>query len=165
MGVLLQFTSHLKHLQFRQGLQWLRRHRLRLNSYFLHLRHYDMLSMPTDRGVRVMAKARQSREFQRHQPKKFHGGTDLIVAKMHDVLATLDHMRSSISSALSFGEADVWLRTTVASMGTLKDWAKFKASESVGAHAPEYRSHHRHRQSRCKGLEVIGGRRELDDRG
>ncbi|KAK9148401.1 hypothetical protein Scep_007158 [Stephania cephalantha] len=31
-------------------------------------------------------------------------------------------MRSSILSASLFVEADVWLRTTVASMATLKDW-------------------------------------------
>ncbi|KAK9087435.1 hypothetical protein Syun_029829 [Stephania yunnanensis] len=85
-----------------------------------------MLSAPTDTGVRVTTKVRQSREFQRHHPKKFHGGTDRGAAKIHDVLATLDYMRSSISSTSLFGEADVWLCITVASMGTLKDWVEFK---------------------------------------
>ncbi|KAK9148730.1 hypothetical protein Scep_007487 [Stephania cephalantha] len=33
------------------------------------------------------------------------------------------------------------------------------ASESVGAHAPEYQSHYRHRYSQCEGLEMIGGKR------
>ncbi|KAK9167226.1 hypothetical protein Scep_002417 [Stephania cephalantha] len=47
-------------------------------------------------------------------------------ANVHDVLATPDHMRSSILSASLFVEADVWLRTTVASMGTLEDWVEFK---------------------------------------
>ncbi|KAK9162774.1 hypothetical protein Syun_003676 [Stephania yunnanensis] len=77
------------------------------------------------RAMRVTTKARQSHEFQRHHPEKFHGGTDSGAAKIHDVLATPDHMRSSMSSASLFGEADVWLRTMVASMGTLKDWAEF----------------------------------------
>ncbi|KAK9121796.1 hypothetical protein Syun_019413 [Stephania yunnanensis] len=81
-----------------------------------------MRSAPTDTGVKVTAKARQSREFQRHHPKKFHGVS-------------------------LFGEADVWLRTTVASMWTLKigsgvvttDRAHYRRHK---AYASDYWSHH-----------------------
>ncbi|KAK9169155.1 hypothetical protein Syun_001295 [Stephania yunnanensis] len=80
----------------------------------------EMLSAPTDTGVRVTAKARQSREFQRHHPEKFHSGTECGTTKIHDVLTTPNHMRSNILPVSLFGEVDVWLRTTVASMWTLK---------------------------------------------
>ncbi|KAK9131297.1 hypothetical protein Sjap_011784 [Stephania japonica] len=94
----------------------------------------DMSSTPIDTSIRATAEARQAREFMRHHPEKFHGGTDLEAAekfmrsheKIHDVLATPTHMQPSISSALLFGEADIWWRTTVASKGKPKDWAEFK---------------------------------------
>ncbi|KAK9110347.1 hypothetical protein Sjap_018407 [Stephania japonica] len=37
----------------------------------------DAPSTPTDSGVRATPKARQAREFMRHQPLKFHEGTNL----------------------------------------------------------------------------------------
>ncbi|KAK9155655.1 hypothetical protein Sjap_003135 [Stephania japonica] len=56
----------------------------------------DMSSTPIDTSIRATAEARQAREFMRHHPEKFHGGTDLEAAekfmrsheKIHDVLAT-----------------------------------------------------------------------------
>ncbi|KAK9132614.1 hypothetical protein Scep_012142 [Stephania cephalantha] len=93
----------------------------------------DTPSMPTDVSIRATTEVRQSREFQRHHPEKFHGGTDLGVAEkfmrsheIRDVLATPDHMRPSISSASLFEEADVWWRSMVATKGKPKDWAEFK---------------------------------------
>ncbi|KAK9153665.1 hypothetical protein Sjap_001145 [Stephania japonica] len=94
----------------------------------------DMSSTLIDTSIRATAETRQAREFMRHHPEKFHGGTDLEAAekfmrsheKIHDVLATPAHMQPSISSALLFGEADIWWRTMVASKGKPKNWAEFK---------------------------------------
>ncbi|KAK9163861.1 hypothetical protein Syun_004763 [Stephania yunnanensis] len=60
-----------------------------------------------------------------------------------------------------FGEADVWLCTTVASMWTLWSAVSVMVNESVEAHASEYQSQSRHRYILCKGLEMIREKREL----
>ncbi|KAK9113984.1 hypothetical protein Syun_020781 [Stephania yunnanensis] len=70
----------------------------------------------------------------RNHSEKFHGGTNLGAVNIHDVLGTQDHMRSSIVSVSLFGEADVWLCTTVASMWTLWSAVDVMMSESMGAH-------------------------------
>ncbi|KAK9165888.1 hypothetical protein Scep_001079 [Stephania cephalantha] len=89
---------------------------------------------PVEMSTGATVEARQSREFQRHRPAEFYGGTNLEAAekfmksheKIHDILATPEYMRSSISSGLMFGEADAWWRTMVATKGKPKDWAEFK---------------------------------------
>ncbi|KAK9087898.1 hypothetical protein Syun_030292 [Stephania yunnanensis] len=66
--------------------------------------------------------------------KSFTVVQNLGAANIHDVLATPNHMRSSIVSVSLFGEADVGLCTTVASMWTLWSAVDVMVSESVGAH-------------------------------
>ncbi|KAK9098282.1 hypothetical protein Syun_025327 [Stephania yunnanensis] len=73
-------------------------------------------------------------------------------------------MRSSIVSVSLFGEADVWLCITVASMWTFWSAVGVMVSENVGVHASEYQSHSRHHHSQCEGLEMIRGKRGLDGR-
>ncbi|KAK9149083.1 hypothetical protein Scep_007840 [Stephania cephalantha] len=89
----------------------------------------DTPSTPIDTGVRATAEARQTHEFRRHHPEKFHVGTNLEAAeeymrsheKIHDVLAIPAQMQPSISSSLLVSEVDVWWRTTRRRWGTVRN--------------------------------------------
>ncbi|KAK9151626.1 hypothetical protein Syun_009935 [Stephania yunnanensis] len=74
------------------------------------------------------------REFKRHDPMKFYGGTDVKAAelflknheKIHSIIATEDHMRATISSSMLHGEADDWWTTIITTRGVPRDWIDFK---------------------------------------
>ncbi|KAK9096705.1 hypothetical protein Sjap_022202 [Stephania japonica] len=67
-----------------------------------------MLAPVVERGIRATAEARQLREFKRHNPKEFFGGTNLVAAEMflkshekvHNIIVTEEHMRASIFSSM-----------------------------------------------------------------
>ncbi|KAK9103159.1 hypothetical protein Sjap_020413 [Stephania japonica] len=87
-----------------------------------------------EKSPRATAEARQWREFKRHDPVKFFGGTDVAAAelflknheKIHTIIATEDHMRATISSSMLQGEADDWWTTIVSTRGIPRDWIEFK---------------------------------------
>ncbi|KAK9115872.1 hypothetical protein Sjap_014819 [Stephania japonica] len=87
-----------------------------------------------EKSPRATVEARQWREFKRHDPVKFFGGTDVAAAelflknheKIHTIIATEDHMRATISSSMLQGEADDWWTTIVSTRGVPRDWIEFK---------------------------------------
>ncbi|KAK9096925.1 hypothetical protein Sjap_022422 [Stephania japonica] len=87
-----------------------------------------------EKSTKATAEARQWREFKRHDPVKFFGGTDVTAAelflknheKIHTIIATEDHMRATISSSMLQGEADDWWTTIITTRGTPRDWIDFK---------------------------------------
>ncbi|KAK9169913.1 hypothetical protein Syun_002053 [Stephania yunnanensis] len=90
-------------------------------------------------GSRVACLASRSRRacspsWELHHSEKFHDDTNFGATNIYDVLATPNHMRSSIVSVSLFGEVDDWWCTTVASMWTLWSTVDVMMSESVGTH-------------------------------
>ncbi|KAK9155272.1 hypothetical protein Sjap_002752 [Stephania japonica] len=87
-----------------------------------------------EKSPRATAETRQWREFKRHNPVKFFGGTDIAATelflknheKIHTIIATEDHMRATISSSMLQGEADDWWTTIVTTRGISRDWIDFK---------------------------------------
>ncbi|KAK9098931.1 hypothetical protein Syun_025976 [Stephania yunnanensis] len=104
-----------------------------------------------DKSYDMGLKGRQSLEARSGDTVELDSaaGSVMFLAN-HDVLATPDHMRSSIVSVSLFTKADVWLCTTVASIWTFWGAVDVMVSESVGAHASEYQSHSRHRYIQCE---------------
>ena len=91
-------------------------------------------AVPPAQGAKSTPEAKQSKAFQRRKPLDFYGGTDLVKAekflmnheKIHDIVATPEHMRATISSGSLFGEADVWWRSLVSTRGRPQTWLDFK---------------------------------------
>ncbi|KAK9137431.1 hypothetical protein Sjap_008025 [Stephania japonica] len=84
---------------------------------------------PTMYGTTATTEAKQWREFKRHDPVVFYGGTNVTAAelfpksneKIHHIIATEEHMKASISSSMLMGEADDWWTTIVSTRGIPRD--------------------------------------------
>ncbi|KAK9168969.1 hypothetical protein Syun_001109 [Stephania yunnanensis] len=82
----------------------------------------DTLSTLTDTSDRATTEERQTREFQRHYPKKFHGVLTLrwqmdSHVKTHDVPAISAQIQLSKASTPLVREVDAWWHTTEVSIG------------------------------------------------